>query len=66
MEDEGDDYLTVFVPSAPVQTAGAVHLVERSRVQLIKGSSMDAANCVVQWGLGLKKFRGAAVPTLIP
>ena len=65
MEDEVDDYLTVFVPSAPLLTAGGVYIVDRSRVQLIKGSSMDAANCVGQWGLGLKKFRGTTVPPLI-
>ncbi len=62
MEDEGDEYLTIFVPSAPVITAGAIHIVERSRVQLIDGSSIEAANCVTQWGLGLKKFRGGFVP----
>lgn len=65
MEDEGDTYLTVFVPTAPVMTAGAIHVVERSRVRLIEGSSMDAANCVTQWGLGLKDFRGAATPPKI-
>jgi len=64
MEDEGDPYLTVFVPSTPVLTAGFVHVVERSRVQLIEGSSMEAANCIGQWGLGLKEFRGAIAPAL--
>jgi uncharacterized membrane protein len=64
MEDEGDPYLTVFVPSAPVLTAGFVHIVERSRVQLIEGSSMEAANCMGQWGLGLRELRGARVPPL--
>jgi len=62
MEDEGDPYLTVYVPSAPVLTAGAIHVVERSRVQLIEGSNVDAANCVTQWGIGLKEFRGATRP----
>ena len=65
MEDEGDPFLTVYVPSAPIMTAGAIHVVERSRVQLIKGSSMDAANCIGQWGLGLKKFRGLVVPPIL-
>ncbi len=32
MEDEGDPYLTVFVPTAPIMTAGTIHVVERSRV----------------------------------
>jgi len=65
MEDEGDSYLTVYIPSAPVMTVGAIHVVERSRVQLINGSSMGAANCIGQWGLGLKKFRGLVVPPLV-
>ncbi len=65
VEDEGDPYLTVYVPSAPVLTAGAIHVVERSRVQMIEGSSPEAANCVTQWGLGLKKFRGSVAPPKI-
>lgn len=65
MEDEGDDYLTVFVPSAPVLTAGAVHVVERSRVQIMEGSSVNAAECISKWGRGLKRFRGATVPPLL-
>ena len=65
MEDEGDPYLTVFVPTAPIMTAGTIHVVERSRVRQIDGSSMDAANCVTQWGLGLKDFRGAVTPPKI-
>jgi uncharacterized membrane protein len=62
MEDEGDEYLTIFVPTAPVMTAGAIHIIERSRVQLIDASSMDAANCITQWGMGLKKLRGRTQP----
>jgi hypothetical protein len=46
-------------------TAGTIHVVERSRVRPIEGSSMDAANCVTQWGLGLKEFRGAVTPPKI-
>ena len=65
MEDEGDPYLTVFVPTAPVMTAGAIYVVERSRVQLIEGSRVDAAKCVTQWGMGLKTFRGATTPPMI-
>ena len=62
MEDEGDEYLTIFVPTAPVMTAGAIHIIERSRVQLIEASSMDAANCITQWGMGLKQLRGSTQP----
>jgi uncharacterized membrane protein len=64
MEDGGDPYLTVFVPSSPVLTAGFVHVVERSRVTLLERSSMEAANCIGQWGLGLKELRGVIVPSL--
>lgn len=62
MEDDNDPYLTVFVPTAPIMTAGAIHVVERSRVRLLEGTSMDAANCITQWGLGLAQFRGSAAP----
>ena len=65
MEDKGDPYLTVFVPTAPMMAAGAIHVVERSRVRAIEGSHMGAANCVSQWGLGLKKFRGATTPPMV-
>jgi uncharacterized membrane protein len=62
MEDVGGEYLTVFIPLAPIMTVGAIHLVERNRVQLIEGSSINAANCVTQWGMGLEKFRGTVEP----
>ena len=62
MEDVGGEYLTVFIPLAPIMTVGAIHLVERNRVQLIEGSSINAANCVTQWGMSLEKFRGTVEP----
>jgi uncharacterized membrane protein len=58
MEDDGGDYLTVFIPSVPIITVGAIHSVERSRVKLIAGSNIDAANCITKWGLGLSDLRG--------
>lgn len=64
MEDDGGRYMTIFVPTAPVMTAGAIHIVERSRVNLIEASNIQAANCVTQWGLGLNKFRGETIPPL--
>jgi uncharacterized membrane protein len=56
MEDLGDSFVTVFVPSTPVVTVGAVHVVERSRVQMINGSSRDTAECIGQWGLGAREL----------
>ncbi|MCP4308565.1 MAG: hypothetical protein GY788_27555 [bacterium] len=62
MEDDGDEFLTVFLPSSPVLTVGTIHIVERHRVQLIEGSVAEAAACISQWGLGMKELRGNAVP----
>jgi uncharacterized membrane protein len=55
--EEGAGDVTVFIPSAPVVTVGAIHVVERSRVQPLDCSSMDAANCITGWGVGLKHLR---------
>lgn len=65
MEDDGDTYLTVYVPSSPLLTAGTIHVVDRARVRRIEGSSMGAAQCITQWGLGLRAFRGAATPPVV-
>ncbi len=56
MEDDGRPYVTVFVPSTPVMTVESIHVVERSRVQPIEGTAKDAAECVGQWGLGMKEL----------
>ena len=64
MEDDGGRFVTVFVPSTPVLTVGSVHIVERSLVQPIDGKAKDAAECVGQWGLGLKELCGPAAPRL--
>ena len=65
--DDDDPYATVFVPTAPILTAGAIHVVERSRIQEIEGTASDAANYVTKWGLGLRQFRGKVKPlTQIP
>ena len=65
MEDDDDAYLTVFVPSCPVMTVGAIHVVERSLVSMIDGSSTEAAACITQWGSGLRKFRGTTIPARV-
>lgn len=65
MEDDGERFVTVFVPSTPVLTVGSVHVVERSRVQPIEGTAKDAAECVGQWGLGLNDLCGPTVPRLL-
>ncbi len=50
----GADRLTVFVPFAPFMTAGTVHVLPRSRVQVLDKSTVSAANAVGQWGIGLQ------------
>ena len=62
MEDFGDAYVTVFVPSTPILTVGSVHVVERSRVQMIDATAKDTAECVGQWGLGMKELCGRRDP----
>ena len=56
MEDVDDSHVTVFIPSTPVLTVGAVHIVERSRVRMIDGNAKAAAECIGQWGLGMQEF----------
>ena len=62
MEDLGDAYVTVFVPSTPVVTVGAIHVVERTRVRMIDASSRDAAECITQWGIGAKELLQSQKP----
>lgn len=62
MEDDDAPHVTVFVPSAPLVTAGAIYVVERSRVLLLERSSVEAANCITQWGIGLHRLRGVNAP----
>jgi uncharacterized membrane protein len=58
MEDNGDDTLTVFVPSAPTLTVGAVHVVERQRVRLLESGAIALTDCIGQWGAGSAKLLG--------
>ena len=62
MEDLDDAYVTVFVPSTPVVTVGAIHVVERTRVRMIDASSRDAAECIAQWGIGAKELLQSQKP----
>lgn len=60
IEDDGSAYVTVFTPSTPLVMMGSVHIVDRSRITRIDGTSLDAANCIGEWGLGLRKLIGSA------
>lgn len=59
MEDNGDGTLTVFIPSAPTLTVGAVHVVDRDRVRMLDAGLMSVTDCVSQWGVGSAKVLGA-------
>ncbi|MEE9586459.1 MAG: hypothetical protein V3V97_00350, partial [Hyphomicrobiaceae bacterium] len=48
--------LTIFVPSAPMMTIGQIHMVKRQNVRLIEGSTIEAANCLSQWGVGMHDY----------
>ena len=58
MEENGNDTTTVFVPSVPAITVGALHIVERSRVTLLEASHLEIVNCITEWGSGSSKFIG--------
>ena len=62
MEDAGGPQLTVFVPSAPLMTMGQIYLVQRSDVRLLSGTTIDAANCISQWGVGLQDYVNTKIP----
>jgi len=58
MEENDNDTMTVFVPSVPAITIGALHIVERNRVTLLETSHREIVNCITEWGVGSSKFIG--------
>lgn len=58
MENNGDGTVTVFIPSAPTLTVGAVHVVDRDRVRMLDAGLMSVTDCVSQWGVGSAKVLG--------
>lgn len=59
MEDNADGTVTVFIPSAPTLTVGAVHVVDRERVRMLDAGLMSVTDCVSQWGVGSAKVLAA-------
>lgn len=53
-----DDRCAVFVPSAPLVTAGQLYVVPSSRVQTIEASMSDAMTVVTQWGVDARTLYG--------
>ncbi len=58
MDENDNDTLTVFVPSVPAITLGALHIVERNRVTLLDASHLQIVNCITEWGVGSSRFIG--------
>jgi len=59
IEEFHDGRYTVFVPSIPTPLAGAVYVVERSRVHPLDVPFTDALKMVSRWGSGAKDLVAA-------
>jgi uncharacterized membrane protein len=59
MEENDNDSLTVFVPSAPTLTVGSLHVVDRERVTILEAGIMSVTNCISQWGIGSQNILGS-------
>ena len=67
IEEHDDGRYTVFVPSIPTPLAGAVYILDRSRVQLLDVPFTQAIKSISRWGSGSKELlasmhKGAGTP----
>jgi uncharacterized membrane protein len=67
IEEHDDGRYTVFVPSIPTPLAGAVYILDRSRVQLLDVPFTQAIKTISRWGSGSKELiasmhKGAGAP----
>jgi len=67
IEEHDDGRYTVFVPSIPTPLAGAVEILDRSRVQLLDVPFTQAIKSISRWGSGSKELlasmhKGAGTP----
>ena len=51
MEDNGGDYLTVYIAPVPVVTVGALHSVAHTRVKFLNATNIGAASCITKSGI---------------
>jgi uncharacterized membrane protein len=56
VEENADDTLTIFVPSAPALTVGMIHIVDPDRVTRLKAGVGEVGTCVAEWGVGSGKI----------
>ncbi|VVP01786.1 hypothetical protein PS838_02861 [Pseudomonas fluorescens] len=54
-----DGRYTIFVPSVPTPLAGAIYVLEASRVHPLDVSFTDAFKVITKWGLGAKDLVAA-------
>jgi uncharacterized membrane protein len=59
IEDFGDGRYTIFVPSIPTPLAGAVYVVDQSRVHPLDVPFTDALKTISRWGSGAKDLVAA-------
>ena len=59
IEEFQDGRYTIFVPSIPTPLAGAVYVVDRSRVHALDVPFTDALKTVSRWGSGAKDLVAA-------
>jgi uncharacterized membrane protein len=65
VEEHSSGEVTVFVPSAPAVSIGAVHLVNAELVQKLDVSMRNVVDCITQLGIGssaLTKMPPAPIP----
>jgi uncharacterized membrane protein len=52
IEDHGDGFATVMIPSAPNPMGGAIKIVPRERIKLLDAKIPAVARILSQWGVG--------------
>ena len=67
VEEHEDGSFTVFVPSSPTPTVGALYIMPRERVHPVNVSFAKAIKSVTRWGVGtgelLRAMRGNSITT---
>ena len=62
VEEHEDGSFTVFVPSSPTPTVGALYILPPERVHPVNVSFAKAVKCLTSWGVGsgelLQAMRG--------
>jgi uncharacterized membrane protein len=59
VEQHGGDRCTVFIPSVPTPMAGAVYIIDNSRVHALDLPAVSVMQCISKWGGGSDKLVAA-------